>query len=150
MKDLAALLGGIIFGAGLVVSGMTNPDKVLAFLTLGAGWDISLIFVMGSALVVAAIGYAVFGRRAAPLFEADYSMPTNKLIDKPLVGGAALFGLGWGVAGFCPGPALVGLLTLDLRAVVFVLAYVGGVLLYERLAEKLTALDATPQASTDG
>ena len=146
MKDIAALIGGVIFGAGLVVSGMTNPDKVLAFLTLGAGWDVSLIFVMGSALIVAAIGYRLFARRAAPLFEGDFSMPTNTAVDKPLLGGAALFGVGWGVAGFCPGPALVGLLTLDLRAVVFVIAYVGGVLLYE----KFTTLDVTPQATTDG
>ena len=147
MKNVSALIAGILFGAGLAVAGMTNPDKVLAFLTLGAGWDATLIFVLGAAVIVAAAGYAIVGRRAAPLFDAEFHAPTSTLIDARLIGGAALFGVGWGLAGFCPGPAIVGALTLDIRAVVFLIAYVVGVLVYERLLAPPAAPVAT---SADG
>ena len=133
MKNLSALLGGTIFGAGLVISGMTNPEKVLAFLTLGSGWDPALIFVMGSAVILAAVGYWLVGQRGAPLFDTDFHLPSATAIDRRLLGGAALFGIGWGITGFCPGPALVGLMTLDERAFVFIGAYVVGVVLFEKL-----------------
>ena len=130
-QNIAALVAGTVFGAGLVVAGMTDPDKVLAFLTVNQNWDPALIFVMGAAVVVAAIGYWLVGKRATPLFDAEFHAPGNRLIDRPLIAGAGLFGIGWGISGFCPGPAIVGLLTLDLRAVVFIAAYIAGVFLFE-------------------
>lgn len=128
---IAALIGGTIFGAGLVVSGMTNPDKVIAFLTLNSNWDPSLIFVMGSALLVAGIGYAFANRRRQPLFDGMFHAPIAKTIDQRLLGGAALFGVGWAFSGYCPGPAIVGAFTLDARATVFLFAYLAGVGLFE-------------------
>lgn len=133
----AALVGGLIFGAGLVVSGMTDPQKVLAFLTLNANWDPALIFVMGSAVIVATVGFALTRRKAKPLFDDLFRAPTNTLIDKRLLSGAAVFGLGWGVAGFCPGPALVGVMNGDLRAAVFIAAFLGGMVLFEQWSKKL-------------
>ena len=133
MRNISGLIGGIIFGAGLVVSGMTNPEKVLAFLTLGVGWDPALIFVMGSAVVLATLGYWLVGKRAAPLFDGEFHLPTSTDIDTRLLSGAALFGVGWGFTGFCPGPALVGLMTLDERAMLFIVAYIVGVVIFEKL-----------------
>ena len=127
----AALLAGIIFGIGLVVSGMTNPEKIIAFLTLNSNWDASLIFVMGSALVVAGIGYRLAHKRSAPLFETDFHAPAAQAIDQRLLGGSALFGIGWAFSGYCPGPAIVGAFTLDPRALVFLAAYLAGVALFE-------------------
>ena len=131
MKNLSALIAGVLFGAGLVVAGMTDPLKVLAFLTLDQNWDATLLVVMMSAATVTFVGFRLAGRRAAPLFESQFNPPTSTAIDGRLLGGAALFGAGWGLAGFCPGPALVGLMTFDLRAVIFVAAYAAGVLIYE-------------------
>lgn len=132
MKNISALIAGILFGAGLVVAGMTNPDVVLAFLTLNENWDSTLMFVLGAAVIVAAVGYQLVGKRSSPLFDADFHAPTSTLIDRRLIGGAVLFGLGWGLAGFCPGPALVGVMTLDPRAAVFLVAFVVGMVLFER------------------
>jgi uncharacterized protein len=130
-----ALLSGALFAVGLVVSGMTQPAKVLGFLNVGGifaperfgAWDASLAFVMGGALLVTSIAYAITPRPgnkpwAAPRFE----LPTRKDIDTKLVAGAALFGIGWGLAGYCPGPALASLLTGGLDALVFVAALVVG------------------------
>jgi uncharacterized membrane protein YedE/YeeE len=146
MNKLAALLAGIIFGAGLVVSGMTNPDKVQAFLTLNSNWDISLIFVMGSALITASIGYAISNRRAAPMFAERFHAPGATVIDQPLLVGSGLFGVGWAFSGFCPGPAIVGAFTLDARALLFLLAYLAGVLLFEQTQ----ASTASRPAAADG
>ena len=132
MKNLSAMLAGILFGAGLVVAGMTNPDVVLAFLTLDANWDSTLLFVLGSAVVIATLGYRLVGGRHAPLFDTEFHAPTSTVIDSRLLAGAATFGLGWGLSGFCPGPALVGLMTLDPRAAVFLTTFIVGVLIYER------------------
>ena len=131
MVKLSALFAGTIFGAGLVVSGMTNPEKVIAFLTLNDKWDASLIFVMGSALAITAVGYFLANRRRAPLFDAMFHNPVAQTIDTRLAGGAVLFGVGWALSGYCPGPAIVGAFTLDIRAVVFFIAYLGGVGLFE-------------------
>lgn len=131
MNNLAALVAGIIFGIGLVISGMTNPDKVLAFLTLNSQWDGSLIAVMGSALLVTAVGYKMTHRRTAPLFDKAFYPPTAQIIDRRLLGGAAIFGTGWAFSGFCPGPAIVGAFTLDARALLFLLAYLAGTGLFE-------------------
>lgn len=142
MTKLAALLAGIIFGAGLVVSGMTNPAKVQAFLTLNNQWDMSLIFVMGSALVVASIGYAISNRRTTPLFADQFHAPSTTIIDRPLVVGAILFGTGWAFSGFCPGPAIVGAFTIDARALLFLLAYMAGVFLFERTSARTQPISA--------
>ena len=145
-QNISALLGGIIFGAGLVIAGMTNPDKVLAFLTLNQNWDPALIFVMGSAVVVATLGFWLSKKRGAPLFDTDFHLPTNTSIDKRLITGAGLFGVGWGISGFCPGPAIVGLLTFDVRAVVFIVAYIAGVKVFEIWERNKT----TPLIQGDG
>ena len=102
----AALAAGIVFGIGLIVSGMTDPAKVMNFLDLAGSWDPSLAFVMGGAVVVTFIGYRLTFASGAPLFGERFLLPTSVQIDWRLVGGAALFGVGWGLAGFCPGPAL--------------------------------------------
>ena len=133
---LAALLGGIVFGLGLTVSGMTEPDNIIAFLRLGPGWNPALILVMGSAFAVTAIGYALVRRRSGPLFESSFSLPKSTAIDVRLLGGAGLFGLGWGLAGYCPGPAIVGVFSLDPRAVVFFAAFLVGAFGYRLLQRR--------------
>lgn len=127
---------GVLFGMGLAISGMTDPAKVLAFLTLDRSWDPSLLGVMGSALAVTAAGYRLLGRRAQPLFGGTFAAPPRQPIDPALLGGAALFGLGWGVAGYCPGPAIVGTLTLDLRAAVFLAATIAGMALLDSIRSR--------------
>ncbi len=142
MKPLSGLLAGIIFGMGLVVSGMTEPANVIAFLNLSAGWSPALLLVMGSALVVTGIGYRLAGRRAAPLFDSTFHRPTANRIDRRLMTGSALFGIGWGVAGYCPGPAIVGAFTLDSRAILFVAAYAAGTLAFELWERRVQARSA--------
>ena len=150
MNNVSGLLAGILFGAGLVLAGMTDPFKVLAFLTLNDQWDPTLIFVLGSAVVVTFVGYRLVGSRTAPLFDSEFHAPTSTLIDKRLIGGAAVFGVGWGIAGFCPGPALVGLMTLDPRAAIFLVAFVAGVLVYERWFSTAPVVEVTDPATVDG
>jgi uncharacterized protein len=107
MKNISALIIGMIFGLGIAISGMANPAKVLNFFDLAGTWDPSLIFVMGGALVTTFIGYrVVFAHRTQPLFDKQFSLPTLKSVDLPLIGGATLFGIGWGISGFCPGGAI--------------------------------------------
>ena len=150
MNNISGLIAGILFGAGLVSAGMTDPDKVLAFLTLNSQWDPTLIFVLGSAVIVTFIGYRLVGLRAAPLFDPEFHAPGSSVIDKRLLGGAAIFGLGWGLVGFCPGPALVGLMTLDPRAAVFLAAFVAGMLLYERWFSQVPVAEVADPATVDG
>ena len=127
MRELAALVCGVVFGAGLLVSGMTNPAKVLGFLDLAGRWDPPLAFVMGGALAVNAAAWALTRRREAPLFAAAFALPAERRIDRRLLAGAALFGVGWGLVGLCPGPALAGLLRGQLPVYVFVLTLVAGI-----------------------
>ena len=131
MKPLAALVAGVTFGVGLVLSGMTEPGNVIAFLNLSPNWSPALLVVMGSALVVTGIGYRLGGRRSAPLFDTTFHQPTANRIDRRLMMGAGMFGIGWGVAGYCPGPAIVGAFLLDSRALLFIAAYVVGTLVFE-------------------
>ncbi len=126
MQVLASLLCGLVFGAGLLISGMTQPAKVLGFLDVLGRWDPTLAFVMAGALAVSAAGFALARRRGAPLFAAQYLWPTRTDIDRPLVVGSLLFGVGWGLAGLCPGPALENLASLSPRVVGFVLAMIAG------------------------
>lgn len=111
MKILIALLSGTIFGAGLAVAEMTNPAKVQSFLDVAGAWDPSLAFVMGAALLVSTAASALAGRRAESLSGEPFQIPAPAPIDARLLAGAATFGIGWGLAGFCPGPALAALIT---------------------------------------
>ncbi|WP_375170020.1 DUF6691 family protein [Marinobacter sp.] len=127
----ASLLAGLVFGLGLLISGMANPDKVLGFLDLAGPWDPSLALVMVGAIMVGAIGVAVARRRTLSFLGASISLPTNTRIDKRLVFGSLTFGMGWGLAGFCPGPGLVALGAGELKALVFVAAMVAGMAVFE-------------------
>ncbi len=136
MNRLFEFLSGLLFGLGLILSGMTDPGKVLGFLDLAGAWDPSLAFVMGGAILVGVVGYAVAGRRSNTLLGGAIELPKNREIDQRLIGGALLFGVGWGIAGFCPGPALVSLGSAQPKALVFVLAMAAGMLLFELLERR--------------
>jgi uncharacterized membrane protein YedE/YeeE len=124
-KPLASLLAGSIFGLGLSVSGLVNPDKVLQFLTLNANWSPALLFTMGAGVVVTFFGYKWVLKRG-PVFETQFSLPTKTRLDPQLLTGAVVFGIGWGLAGFCPGPAIVGLTSGMMEPVIFVVALLAG------------------------
>jgi uncharacterized protein len=129
-RILSALASGLIFGIGIAISGMGNPAKVLNFFDVLGTWDPSLAFVMGGALVTAMIGYrVVFGRQQAPLFDTKFNLPTATTIDAKLVGGSALFGVGWGIAGFCPGGAIPALGFAPWPTALFLISMGGGILL---------------------
>lgn len=139
MLTLTALLAGLVFGLGLIVSGMANPAKVLGFLDLAGAWDPSLAFVMGGAIAVGVIAFAFARRRTVSLLDAEMKLPTARHIDRRLVLGSTLFGVGWGLAGFCPGPALTALGLGEVKALVFVAAMLVGMGLYETLERRRTA-----------
>ena len=127
MRKLIALLAGLVFGLGLVVSDMINPARVLGFLDLfGGAWDPTLAFVMIGAVLVMAIAWVIAGKRDEPVFGGDMPGATSSLIDGKLIGGAAVFGLGWGLVGLCPGPALAGLLVGGVPVLVFIAAMIFG------------------------
>ena len=121
MRVLAGLLAGLLFGAGLAISQMINPAKVLAFLDLAGAWDPSLAFVMLGAVVVTALGYRFVLRQPKPLLDDKFSMPTRTDVDGRLVIGAAIFGVGWGLGGYCPGPAIASIGFGAMETVVFVI-----------------------------
>ncbi|MEK6805751.1 MAG: DUF6691 family protein [Pseudomonadota bacterium] len=123
---IIALLCGLLFGAGLTYSGMASPAKVLGFLTLGPGWDPSLIFVMGGALAISLPGFWWLRRKQRPWLAESFSSPASNHVDGRLLAGAAVFGLGWGLAGFCPGPALVSIGFFQGAALLFVPAMFAG------------------------
>jgi uncharacterized membrane protein YedE/YeeE len=127
---IAGFLCGLLFGSGLLLSGMTRPDKVLGFLDILGGFDPTLAFVMAAALIVTATGFAALGRRPRPLLASRFQWPERTDIDRPLVGGAILFGAGWGLVGLCPGPALTNLATLSPPIIVFVIAMVLGMAMH--------------------
>jgi uncharacterized protein len=129
-RTLVAVLCGILFGAGLVVSDMINPARVLAFLDVAGAWDPALAFVMGGALLPSAAAYAYRRKLAKPVLEERFHVPTSRTIDAKLIGGAVVFGLGWGLVGLCPGPAIAALVSGKWQAVVFVLAMIAGMALY--------------------
>ncbi|MEC9363764.1 DUF6691 family protein [Sinimarinibacterium flocculans] len=134
-ERLPAVLAGLLFGAGLLISGMADPQRVLGFLRIGAGWDPSLAFVMGGALAVTVPGFALLRRRRRPLLAETFASPPTAPVDRRLIVGAALFGLGWGWAGYCPGPALVGFGLGHWTAIVFVPAmFAGGWIAARRLS----------------
>jgi hypothetical protein len=128
MSIVAALVCGLIFGAGLTISQMTETQKIQNFLDVSGAWDPSLVVVMAAALVVTFIGYLLARRQAAPLLAPRALWPTRSEIDAPLVGGAVLFGIGWGLIGFCPGPAIVDLSTGAPAVILFVAAMAVGMI----------------------
>ena len=121
----AALLCGALFGAGLAVGGMTDPGRILAFLDVLGAWDPTLLFVMGGALAVTLPGYA-WAMRGRPVLEASFDLPATRAIDARLVGGASLFGIGWGLVGYCPGPAVASLWQPTTELAVFILMMLAG------------------------
>lgn len=127
MQVVAAALAGLIFGVGLIVSGMSNPAKVQNFLDITGSWDPSLIFVMAGAIAVASVGFRLLSRRTAPLFAETFHWPRRQDLDARLIGGAAVFGAGWGLSGYCPGPALTALPLLDSGTMIFVVAMLAGI-----------------------
>jgi uncharacterized protein len=129
MLMIASLLAGLVFGTGLLISGMVSPAKVLAFLDIFGAWDPSLAVVMVAALAVSAPGFMLANGRSRPLLAAQSVWPTKKQIDRPLFVGAALFGVGWGLVGLCPGPALESLATLSPGVIAFVAAMAVGMIL---------------------
>jgi hypothetical protein len=133
-QTLAALVSGLVFGAGLALAGMTNPAKVLCFLDVAGAWDPTLALVMGSALCVNAAAYALTRRRAKPLFADTFALPTRSDLDARLLGGAALFGVGWALVGLCPGPALASLARGEGEVLAFVAAMCAGMLAARRIA----------------
>ena len=124
------LLVGVIFGVGLALSDMINPARVLAFLDVAGAWDPTLLFVMGAALVPSAIAYLIRRRMTQPLMSERFAIPEGRELDRPLLIGAALFGIGWGLVGFCPGPAIAGLVLGAWQPWVFVAAMLAGMLLH--------------------
>lgn len=135
MQRLSEFLIGLLFGAGLILSGMTDPSKVLGFLDLFGSWDPSLALVMGGAILVGIIAFTLARKRTRNFFGGALQLPTARHIDRRLVVGSLTFGAGWGLAGFCPGPALVSFSAGQPKAIVFVLAMLVGMLAFE-LAER--------------
>lgn len=131
MHIITALGAGLLFGIGLIISGMTNPSKVIGFLDLAGRWDPSLAFVMAGAVAVAAIAFRFAARRSTALLGAPMRLPAARMIDRRLILGGLCFGAGWGLAGYCPGPALASLLSGSVKPVYFVAAMVAGMTLFE-------------------
>lgn len=131
MAIFASLLAGLVFGLGLILSGMANPAKVLGFLDLAGAWDPSLALVMVGAIAVGLVAFALVRQRTQSFLGLDMKLPTARHIDGRLVGGSLLFGVGWGIAGFCPGPALAALGMGEIKAVVFVGVMLFGMGLFE-------------------
>jgi uncharacterized membrane protein YedE/YeeE len=136
MIVLAALLAGLVFGLGLLLSGMANPAKVLGFLDLAGSWDPSLAFVMAGAVGVGLVAFALARRRKTSLLGAEMKLPTTRGLDRRLIAGSLLFGIGWGLAGFCPGPGLVALGMGEAKALVFVAAMLAGMAVFEWLERR--------------
>lgn len=130
---LIAFFTGLLFGAGLTISEMVNPEKILSFLDIFGAWDPALILVMLGALIITIPGFQLIRRKEQPFFALKYLLPDKTVIDKKLVMGAALFGVGWGMVGLCPGPALTGLVTLETDIIIFLLAMLAGMLAFNWL-----------------
>ena len=130
MTTIIAAIVGLVFGLGLLVSGMADPHKVLGFLDLAGAWDPSLALVMGGAIAVGLPGFALARQRQRSLLGEPMQLPTSKTLDAPLVMGSALFGIGWGLAGYCPGPALIGITAGMTSAIIFSAAMLAGMVLF--------------------
>ncbi|NPT46385.1 YeeE/YedE family protein [Paraburkholderia sp. 1N] len=130
LRYLVSLISGLLFGVGLALSGMTRPLKVLGFLDVAGKWDPSLILVLGGAVTVATVAFHFILRRKAPLLAPSFDLPTTKGVDRRLIAGAMIFGVGWGIAGYCPGPAIALFAAPDTEALYFLPAMVAGWWLY--------------------
>lgn len=135
LKLSASLVSGIVFGLGMAISGMTNTERVQGFLDLAGTWDPTLAFVMAGGMLVTFIGYKFILKNPAPLFDDTFHLPTRTDIDKPLIIGALLFGTGWGLVGYCPGPAIAGLSYGYTPTLIFVPMMIVGMLLAKPLAK---------------
>ena len=142
IRNLAALGAGAIFGLGLAVSEMVNPLKVKAFLDVAGDWDPSLTLVMGGAVMVSFIAFRLTLRRPKPILATRFELPTRRNIDRRLLGGAAVFGVGWGLVGLCPGPALSALIYGDVESAIFVVAMLIGLAVGPRLLAMFAASPA--------
>lgn len=142
-SNLAALFAGVLFATGLAISGMADPSKVIGFLDITGNWDASLAFVMVGAIGVHAVLRRFIARRPAPLLVPTFEAPRRTGIDVPLIAGAAMFGLGWGLIGYCPGPAFLAIGSLSPNALLFVGAMTGGMLVH-RFAHRPPTDDAAP------
>ena len=131
LRHLSVLFAGLVFGLGLVISQMVNPDKVIDFLDIFGDWDPSLGFVMGAALVVTAIGYRLAWRKPRPFASDEFQVPSNRTVDKKLAIGAILFGIGWGLVGLCPGPAIAALFIGGQPIIIFLGAMIAGMVVFE-------------------
>ena len=143
--SVPALIAGVLFGAGLALGDMVNPARVLGFLNIAGVWDPALAFVMGGAVLASAVGYFFSRRLSQPLFGRGFFIPENRRPDTPLIAGAALFGIGWGLVGFCPGPAIAGLVYGVWQAWAFVASMIVGMGL-QRLAAARPAARHSPRA----
>lgn len=128
---LMSLISGLLFGIGLVVSGMVNPNKVLGFLDITRNWDAALIFVMGGAVVFNLFSFKFIKGKSKPIITGEFHWPTKKDIDTRLIMGSVIFGMGWGIAGICPGPAIVNLATFEMKALLFTAAMLAGMYLFK-------------------
>ena len=144
MYAITAWLSGLVFGLGLIVSGMVNPAKVLGFLDLAGAWDPSLALVMAGAVAVGFFAFLAAQKRTHSLIGAEMKLPTASAINRRLVAGSALFGVGWGVAGFCPGPSLAALGMGEPKALVFVAAMLVGMEIFTWLEKRERGMKATP------
>lgn len=128
---IATIIAGLIFGAGLAISGMADPLRVRGFLDVMGEWDPTLVFVMGGAVVVMALAWIIQKGMTAPFAKTNFTLPTSTEVDRRLISGAVIFGIGWGVAGLCPGPALIGLVLEPVSGFVFVLSMVLGMVAFK-------------------
>lgn len=134
MKAIVGLICGIVFGVGLAMSGMTDTAKVLGFLDVTGHWDPDLAFVMGGAVFVTLVGFRFIPKMKRPVLNPRFYLPATTVIDGRLIGGAAIFGIGWGVYGYCPGPALAALTYLDSKTAIFVVATLVGMTIANKVA----------------
>ena len=140
MFIFTSLLAGLVFGLGLIVSGMANPAKVIGFLDLAGNWDPSLALVMGGAIGISFFAFLFAQKRSRSLIGADMRLPGGRDIDRRLVVGGLLFGVGWGIAGFCPGPGLVALGMGEVKALIFVASMLTGMIVFEFLERRRPAV----------
>ena len=137
IRLFTALISGLIFGAGLGLAGMLNPAKVAGFLDVFGNWDPSLAFVMGGGILVNAAGHQIVRRRQAPLFADSFQLPAHQAIDRPLLLGSGIFGIGWGLAGLCPGPVVASLLLNPAGMIPFILLLLAGLWVGRQIAPRL-------------
>lgn len=138
MRNFLTLVSGLLFGLGVTISGMVNPMKVLNFMDITGAFDPTLLFVMGAGLAVTVVGYRLVLRRQTPIFANRFHLPEITAIDARLLGGAALFGIGWGLSGFCPGPAIASLVFGQMQSIAFLAAMAVGMVVTRAFTRKLT------------